>query len=129
MSEIQRRKQDFIEDLDVGKRDLYAEMVMRSLRGSWSNPRPRAEILATIGHVGGLLAYDDDSIQSKAERYLETGEERGHWDGRTFRSVYGEVEIADYDESTVRLLSSHIPDDMTWDNWRIEKEFSEGDDE
>jgi len=119
------RKREFIESLDVGERDLYAEMIMRSLRGSWSNPRPRAEILATIGDVGGLLAYDDDSIQAQAERYIERGEERGHWDGRTFRTTYGEIEVTGFSEGVVRTLSTHIPDDMTWNDYRLNREFGD----
>ena len=117
MSDLQR---DFIESLDVGERDLYAEMVMRSLRGNWSNPKPRANILETIADVGGLLVYDDETLAGTVKSYKE---KRG-WDGRHFRTYYGEVNVSDFDETTVRELSSHIPDDLTWDDYRINKEFN-----
>lgn len=117
-------KDDLIADLSPQERDVFAEMIMRSLRGNWRNPRDRANILVTLGDYE-LSEYDAESIKAKAERYLETGEERGHWDGRTFRSKYGEVDVTTVDEPTVRRLASHIPHDMTWDDYRISKEFAE----
>lgn len=122
---VPERKRELIKSLNLGERDLYAEMLMRSLRGSWNRPRARAEILCTIGKVGGLLVYDDDSIRDKAALYIAKGEEWGQWDGRTFRSCYGRVNIADYDEQIVRIVASNIPDDMMWDDFRISKEMED----
>jgi len=118
-------KQELIKSLSPKERDVYAEMIMRSLRGNWRNPRPRAKILVELDNHE--MDVYEGVVGTKAETYLERGEERGDWDGRAFRSTYGEVDVSDYDEQTVRVLSTHIPHDLTWDDWRISKEFGDTD--
>ena len=115
-------KREFIESLDVGERDVYAEMIMRSLRGSWAKPEARTKILLTIADVGGLLVYDEEDLENKVNSYLNIKSN----DGRYFRSFYGKVNIPEItSEERVRLMANHIPNDLTWDEWRIEKEFGE----
>jgi hypothetical protein len=112
-------KRDFIESRDVGERDLYADMIMRSLRGNWNCWQDRTEILETIADVGGLLYYDD--LGSKARSYRK----KTYHDGRYFRGYYGEVDVSDFDESVVRECATHIPHDMTWGDWKIHKVFED----
>ncbi|WP_226041207.1 hypothetical protein [Natrinema sp. DC36] len=117
-------KREYIESLDIGERDVYADMVMRSLRGSWGSPIPRVEILKTIADVGGLVVYDDDELAVKASSYLET-----HYrDGRFFRSYYQNADINIPElagEGKVHQMASHIPNDLTWDDWKINKVFND----
>lgn len=116
------KKEEYIKSLDVGERDVFAEMIMRSLRGSWNMPMPRTLILETIADVGGLLVYDEEELKGRVESYKK----KMDWDGRHFRPYYGKVDISEVTtEDKVKEMASNIPYDMTWDDWRIEKEFEE----
>lgn len=123
IDERQRRK-EYIESLTPTERGVFADMVMRSLRGSWRSPRKRAYIIQWIGQTGDVEYYDAAKLTSLAESYFaKIG--RGSPDGRFWRGIYEEadVDIVVLPERKVRELSSHIPDDLTWDDRRIGKEY------
>jgi len=114
-------------DLDQHERDVLANMVMRSLRGSWAPPfRERAEFLISLADAG-LSDYDNNSVRSRAESFINGGES-GYRDGRTFRYIYqdGPNLSEQTDEKTAKALVGHIPaGDLTWDANAIERKFSD----
>lgn len=117
-------KDDFVASLTPAERDVFAEMIMRSLRGNWNNPKDRTNILDTIADYE-VEVYTD--IQSKVDGYRSDAYSgRPYGDGRYFRGYYGEVDIAEVaDEETVRLMATHIPHDLSWNSWRLDKMFGE----
>jgi hypothetical protein len=116
-------KDNFIGSLSPTERDVFADMIMRSLRGNWSRPEERTRILDTLADHE-MEVYDD--LQSKVDGYRSDAYSgRPYGDARYFRSYYGEVDITDVDEETVRLMASHIPHDLTWDSWRLDQEFGD----
>lgn len=115
----------FIEDLTPHERDVFADMIMRSIRGSWNQPEDRTRILDALADHE-MDVYDD--LQAKVDGYRSDAYSgRPYGDGRYFRGYYGEVDISDADEDTVRLMASRIPHDLTWDSWRLDKEFEDDD--
>lgn len=119
----------FVAELTPHERDVFADMLMRSLRGSWGNPRPRTRLLDEIASHE-LDAYDD--LQSKVDGYRSDAYSGvAYGDGRYFRHYYEEadVDIASVGEETVREFADRMPQgDLTWDEWRVDKVFEEEDD-
>lgn len=116
---------ELIEGLSPAERDVFADMIMQSLRGNWNNPRDRTAILETLSEHE-MDVYDD--LGGKVERYkTDAYSGRPYGDGRFFRGYYGEVDISEHDEETVRLLATHIPHDLTWDSWLLDKVFGDED--
>ena len=128
MMDLEERndRKDFIESLTALERGIYADMIMRSLRGSWRSPRKRTFILQWIGKTGEMEFYDAGWLVDKTESYFKSIG-KGRPDGRTWRRYYQEkeVDVTQLPESRIRELASHIPDDMTWDDYRINKEFND----
>jgi len=125
--ELEERQeyQQFIEELTPLERGIYADMIMRSLRGSWRKPRRRTFLLLWLGRRGDMEIYDSEWLENSADEYFkQIG--KGNADGRRWRSYYEEkeVDLTTLSERKVRELASHIPNDMTWDDHRINKVFS-----
>ena len=118
------KKIEYIKSLNPTERGVFADMIMRSLRGSWNRPHDRAKMLKWIGEVGELEYYDDDKLLSRAEGYIENIYDY-YPDGRYWRNYYEEVDVdhSVVGESKLREMSSHIPDDLTWDDWGINRVF------
>lgn len=123
--EERERLKEFIAQLSEKERGVYADMIMRSLRGSWRSPRDRTFILEFIALTGSMEYYDSEELRAHIERYFEKIG-RGSPDGRFWRRKYEQVDLdlTKFDESFIRELADEIPDDMTWDDYRINKEFN-----
>lgn len=118
-------------EFDQEERNALANMVMRSLRGSWGHPyEERAEFLRDLAE-SGLSDYDEEKVISKVDHFLEgteTDDLGTVRDGRTFRYIYedGPRVAEQTDEQTAKSLVGHIPaGDMTWDANAIERRFSD----
>lgn len=113
-------------DFDEHERDVLANMFMRSLRGSWIDPEPRAKLLEEIAEEG-LSDYDEGRIIDRVESFLNPETYR---DGRTFRGIYqdGPRVYEQTDEQTVKNLTGHLPlGDATWNAISIERRFEDND--
>ena len=107
-----------LEAMSPGERAVLADMLMRSLRGSWRQPKPRTMLLNEIARTGDLAVYDADDLEEKVDQYRRMWD----WDGRHFRGFYQdhEFDYLDYvDEAWLREWASRIPDDMTWNARRL----------
>lgn len=109
-------------ELNARERDVYAMMIMRSLRGSFFPLDGRITLLKSVAE-SGLKRFDEDYIVDKAEKQFE----RDYADGRTWRRDYGDKSISpnELDKSVVEALSQTIPDDLTWDDYRINSAFDQ----
>lgn len=113
----------WVEALDEDEKDALATMVMRSLRGSWSQPQERIKILEKLCDEG-LSRYEEDDILGTIELFKAQYFEGWH-DGRYFRTYYQDgPEIPDLvNRAFVERFSSKLPHDLTWDYTGIEREF------
>jgi hypothetical protein len=123
LSERQKRK-EHIKELTSLERGVYADMIMRSLRGSWRNPRRRAKILEFIGETDNVEYYDSDTLCENVDSYFNRIG-RGMPDGRYWRGKYQEADVdhSVLEERRLRELASRIPDDLTWVDYRINKVY------
>lgn len=124
--ERQKEYKSFVDGLTPIERGIYADMIMRSLRGSWRQPRPRTQILELIAGTGDVKYYEPSKLRKWVKQYFERIG-RGDSDGRYWRRHYenADLKVTTLSEETVRDLASHIPNDMTWDDYRINKEFGD----
>lgn len=128
MMELEERERriDYIEELNPTERGVYAHMIMRSLRGSWRKPRARTHVLELIARTRDVAYFDAEQLREWVRTYFEKIG-RGDDDGRYWRRHYedADVDVTVLSESKVRELASHIPNDMTWDDFKFDKEFGD----
>lgn len=120
MNDYKQDARDLLENVPGEHYEVYADMVMRSLRGSWRSPQRRIFILEELA---GTDIFTEDvraQIESRCESF-KTEYFSGWHDGRTFRYVYEEQIDVDYGAELARELSAYIPDDQTWDEFKFER--------
>ena len=107
--------------LNARENDVYVMMIMRSLRGSFFPLDGRITLLESVAE-SGLERFDEDYIINKAEKQFE----RDYADGRTWRRDYQDKSISptELDRDVVEALAQTIPDDLTWEDFRIESVFN-----
>ena len=114
---------DWIERLSQHERDALASMVMQSLRGSWRAPQARVAILGELANRG-LHSFDTERVRDDIGYFKERYFNAEH-DGRIFRRAYQEgPDVSDLvDRAFVERYAPKLPDDMTWNERQINREY------
>lgn len=116
MNNYEKDARERIKAVDEQDHEQYAYMIMKSLRG-WGHPRPRVDILQELCERGQIYdAETREQILAKAKQFKQPG----MTDGRTFRVVYEDIDVA-LSPGKARRLSKQIPNDKMWDEWRFEQ--------
>lgn len=120
------RRREFVKSLTPTERGVYADMVMRSLRGNWNSARSRAYILQFIAAQDEVRFYDSDDLLDEVDEYFKRIG-MGERDGRFWRPIYQEADVdhTAIEEPRLRLISTHIPNDRTWDDHKINKLYED----
>lgn len=124
----QERKEWIENSLTALERGFLADMLMRSLRGSWLKPRERAYMIEFLSESDSMAFYDPYTLNEKVCNYFENIG-RGMPDGRFWRGKYQEKEDdVDYsmlDKTQIEKLARWIPNDQTWDEREIERKIND----
>lgn len=130
LPEVEERTKNVIHDLEPKERAIFFGMTMESLRGNWTTVRERCAIIGEICDVGcGNILSDDFLSAAKSKARTQVVFARAQYqynDGRIFRGdsngCYGKLwEQVEKDPEKMRILSTYIPNDMTFDDWKLKK--------
>lgn len=128
--EPSNKKVEFIDNLSSYERELYLGMVMESMRGSWLQPKERLQIIVYLceSNIDGYLSEEflQTTKESAKGMYRRIKLPHKHIDGRQFRGnhdgCYGKLwNIVPKDIEIMRELSSYIPNDESWYEYKFEK--------
>jgi hypothetical protein len=111
--------------LSPEQQGVLADMTMRSLRGSWTNPIPRTKLLEAIAQAGNANYYSSDDLRADTIAYLKRIG-RNNPDGRFWRERYQNASATETTLSIDELhgLAELIPNDMKWNRRTLSNTYT-----
>lgn len=119
MRNYQQEAKELVKQISDADREIYTDMVMRSLRGSWRRPQARIAVLELLAEDDQIF---DEAIRDEIQELCGIFKDRYFYsdhDGRLFRRTYQDRIDIEYDASTARRLAGFVPDDRTWNERRF----------